>query len=508
MKIIIRNSILSVTGIKELNQKGGGALYKAILNQIPEHLDKVEICLEEVGSIDSSGMDNLLAIQRVVQERNAVFRLINPNQVVMQMISLTGLEGEISGLIRTRKKKAVLPLFVFVDACGWEILKQDPFAGKVAPRRRKLRSVFGYSSACIPSILSGRWPEETRNWCYFVRDPDKSPFRALKVLQWLPKLVTSRRRFRRWLSKFMRRPLKFRGYFDLYNIPFRHISLFDFTEKKSPLEPRGLNNGPNIFDHFEERGIPYHVSVPTRTEHESLKALQEDISSKEIDFAFLYWPSLDGLMHETGNQSPRISEKLREYEQWLDELLVTARNHYDDVRLYVFSDHGMANCDHLLDLRSIIDQLPLKMPQDYTVVYDSTMARLWFANDEARRLITDRLGRVEEGRIIEDAELKKLRTFFPDRYFGELIFLVKESVLIIPSDMGERPLRGMHGYHPDEPHSYASLLTNVQDLPENVTDIPHVYQLMVKDAEYAHIANTSEEWVSEGVRQKLFEATV
>jgi hypothetical protein len=27
---------------------------------------------------------------------------------------------------------------------------------------------------------------------------------------------------------------EFRGYFDLYNIPFKYISLYDFTEKKSP----------------------------------------------------------------------------------------------------------------------------------------------------------------------------------------------------------------------------------------------------------------------------------
>ena len=64
--------------------------------------------------------------------------------------------------------KPFLPLFVFVDACGWEIIKDHPFARTLAPERRSLRSVFGYSSACIPSILSGRWPVEHRNWCYFV----------------------------------------------------------------------------------------------------------------------------------------------------------------------------------------------------------------------------------------------------------------------------------------------------------------------------------------------------
>src|SRR2546423_11485078 len=114
--------------------------------------------------------------------------------------------------------KAVLPLFVFIDACGWEIIKNDPFARTIAPNRKRLTSVFGYSSACVPSILSGRWPQEHRNWCYFVYDPAHSPFKALRPLQLLPSRVTSRRVFRRLLSRFVKHYLSFRGYFDLYNI--------------------------------------------------------------------------------------------------------------------------------------------------------------------------------------------------------------------------------------------------------------------------------------------------
>src|SRR5258708_7011548 len=114
--------------------------------------------------------------------------------------------------------KSVLPLFIMVDACGWEILKENPFLGTIAPARKRLESVFGYSSTCVPSILSGRWPSEHRNWCYFVYDPARSPFRLLRPLRWLPSAITSRRIFRRWLTKLVRRRLNFRGYFDLYNI--------------------------------------------------------------------------------------------------------------------------------------------------------------------------------------------------------------------------------------------------------------------------------------------------
>ena len=378
--------------------------------------------------------------------------------------------------------KPLLPLFIMVDACGWEIIRNDPFAKDFAPTRKRLDSVFGYSSTCVPSILSGRWPDEHRNWCYFVYDPKNSPFRSLRSLRWLPPAVTSRRIFRRWLTKFVKVQLKFRGYFDLYNIPFRYIHLFDFTEKKSPLQPKGMNRGPNIFDFLVEQGIPYFVSDPAKAEEQNRDDLVARINAESIDFAFMYWAGLDGLLHMVGNQSPEVPAKLRVYEQWIQQVLAAAQQHYREVRLYIFSDHGMANCDELLNLKARIDALPVTMERDYAVVYDSTMARFWFFNDQARKLITEELQRESQGRIIPDSELRQMRTLFEDRYFGELIFLVKEGVLIVPSHMGERPIRAMHGYHPTDKHTYASFLTNQPSIPDDLTAIPHIGRLMEQHA--------------------------
>lgn len=386
--------------------------------------------------------------------------------------------------------KSKLALFVFIDACGWEIIKDDPFLQKLAPYRRRLTSVLGYSSACVPSILSGRRPAEHHNWSYFVYDPQHSPFKSLRWLRWLPAKLTSRRRFRRWLSRFVKRQMNFRGYFDLYNIPFRYISLFDFTEKKNPLQPGGLNKGPNIFDFLQTQGIPYHVSAPERSEEANLATLLRDIQAEQIDFAFLYWPGLDGLMHSVGNAAPQVGLKLRQYEQWLGQICASAQKHYTEVNLHVFSDHGMANCEKLLDLRARVDALPLRFGQDYAVVYDSTMARFWFFNEKARSEVTACLDRVPHGRVLPENELRALGAWFPDGYFGELIFLVKEGVLIVPSHMGERAIRGMHGYHPTEKHSFAALFTSqpiAAPEPEAITDL---FRLMTCEAEAAHLENS------------------
>jgi predicted AlkP superfamily pyrophosphatase or phosphodiesterase len=263
-----------------------------------------------------------------------------------------------------------------------------------------------------------------------------------------------------------------------------------------------MNRGPNIFDYLENNRIAYHVSAPDSEEEKNLEALMSEIDAERIDFAFLYWPGLDGLLHRVGNQSQEVPAKLRVYEQWIDRLLARARPHYRDIRLYVFSDHGMANCTELLDLKSAIESLPLTIPADYAVVYDSTMARFWFFNDRARWLVTDCLKTIPQGRIVPEAELERLQAFFPDRYFGELIFLVKEGVLIVPSHMGERPITGMHGYHPDDPQSYAMLCTNQPEIEDSIEAIPDVYRLMKRDADLAKARNAAPALAEEPMRAK------
>jgi len=129
------------------------------------------------------------------------------------------------------------------------------------------------------------------------------------------------------------------------------------------------------------------------------------------------------------------------------------------------------------------------MEKDYAVVYDSTMARFWFFNERARQQITDCLNEVPEGRILTDSELADLGTLFTDRRFGELIFLVKEGVLIVPSHMGQRPIRGMHGYDPAEAQSYAVLCTNQKTIPDEIAAIPDIYSLMTRGADDANARN-------------------
>ena len=77
---------------------------------------------------------------------------------------------------------------------------------------------------------------------------------------------------------------------------------------------------------------------------------------------------------------------------------------------------------------------------------------------------------------LDDAELKRLGILFPDRRFGEVIFLLEPGCLFAKSDFNGRgwnPI-GMHGYHPSDPFSDAIFLSN-KDPRRQMTHIADIY---------------------------------
>jgi predicted AlkP superfamily pyrophosphatase or phosphodiesterase len=378
----------------------------------------------------------------------------------------------------TSTKAPQISIVVFIDALGWEVLRGRRFLEDRLPHRRKLRSTFGFSSACVPSILSGLAPREHGHWSFYYYDPAHSPFKPLQSLGWLPGTLVDRGRVRNQVSKLVKRAYGYTGYFQLYNMPFNKIGLFDYCEKQDLFQPGGLNRGENIFDVLERARVPYHVSNWREPEEANLAAVRADIERGEIRFAFLYMAAMDALLHEVGKESPQVDEKLDWYERKLDALLDLAAQHYARVRLFVCSDHGMATVHTHIDLMARIDALGLEFDKDYVATYDSTMGRFWLKHDDARRRIVAALEQEPNGRILSDDELKTLGCDFEGHQYGELIFLTNPGVIIVPSHMGLKPITGMHGYHPDDPDSDACLLSNVPPPgdPQAITDVFHLMQ--------------------------------
>jgi predicted AlkP superfamily pyrophosphatase or phosphodiesterase len=229
-----------------------------------------------------------------------------------------------------------------------------------------------------------------------------------------------------------------------------------------------------------EKRIPYYVHDSNAADDIRFDRLMTEIQNRRIDFAYCSLSRLDALMHAEGNDSLEIGKLLQWYDGKICALLEAAEENYDEVAWYLFTDHGMHNVIETHDLIADIEALGLEWNQDYVAFYDSTMARFWFLNDNARMAITRELTNHSKGRILSVAELKHFGVYFETGQYGELIFLMNSGIQIIPGFMGTHPAKGMHGYDPADPDSKASLSSN-RALPEDINGIRHIHRLMLAE---------------------------
>ncbi len=355
-----------------------------------------------------------------------------------------------------------LSLFVFIDALGWELVRNRDFLEPEARIKKPLETVFGYSSTCDPTIITGAAPRDHGHFSFFVYDPAKSPFRPLRVLRFLPRSLADRGRVRNVVSRFVKKAYGYTGYFQLYAVPFDLIHLFDYTEKKDIYLEGGINGGqPSVFVLMDKAGIPYFRSDWHKGETEAVADAAAAIATGKPRMVYLYLAQMDALLHAVGTASEKVKAKIDGYESTLRDLIRGSREVYDEVRLFVFSDHGMTDIRKICPLMATLEGSGLEFGEDYAAVFDSTMARFWFLKPGAEAKVRKLLSGVPDGRILDETTLHDWGVDFPDRRYGDLFFLMNPGVLLCPSFMGVKPLAGMHGYEPAEPGSMASFISNV-----------------------------------------------
>jgi len=101
------------------------------------------------------------------------------------------------------------------------------------------------------------------------------------------------------------------------------------------------------------------------------------------------------------------------------------------------------------------------------------MARFWWRGTTARDRVRAALREEPAGRWLDDGELEREGCRFPDREYGDDVFLLDPGRLMVPSFMGSRPVRAMHGYAPSHPDMAALLWSNRPVGPEvgRLTDV-------------------------------------
>ena len=324
---------------------------------------------------------------------------------------------------------------------------------------------------------------EHGHWNLFYYDPEGSPFRWLRRSSFVPDRILNHRVTRKGLQQLGRRVLGLGPLFDCCVSP-RLLPWFNWVEKRNIYEPQGIGGAASIFDRLAVAGVPYRMySYHQFNDAKILSLARRDIEAGRATFFFLYLCEVDAFLHHHVEDDALLKDKFAVYETALRELLATARARDPQAGFTVLSDHGMTPVRHRHDLAHDIEELGLRMPDDYLAVYDSTMARFWFFSDIARQPIIDRLAALACGRILTDDDREALGVRFRDRRYGDLVFLLDPGWLLTSSAFnaaGWMP-SGMHGYHPDDPYSEAIFLSN-QEPPAPMRTIADAYTCMARAA--------------------------
>lgn len=355
---------------------------------------------------------------------------------------------------------------ILIDAIGWELVDRNNFLKDDFVCRKKAKTILGYSSAAQPTILTGKLPNQHEQWAMFYYKPEGSVFKGLGLglLDLLPSKIVHNHRIVRRLTNFIKKLRNITNYFYLYRIPFKKLNIFELSGLDDIYQPKAFKTCESIFDILSEKEIPYKVwnwEVPTEL---GFKELSEAIESKQYQFLFLYSPVMDSLMHAVGTKDEKVALKLNWFEEKVRAVRELAEKTYDDVEINIFSDHGMTDTKTTFDLMGHINKFTLNMGfsegTDYLAFYDSTMARFWFFNDKARKMINKCLKTQEYGKILSEKEMKELGIYFEDSRYGSLVFLLDPGYLIVPSYMGDRWVNAMHGFSPNDEFSDAVFISN------------------------------------------------
>lgn len=348
-----------------------------------------------------------------------------------------------------------LTVVFLIDALGWELVQETGFCRDVLARRAPLGTVLGYSSAAIPSLLSGATPAEHGSWAMYRLADEGSPFGYLRILPPLPHVLQWR--VRRLARRITDRRGVIDGYYDLYEIPVHVLGRFDVAQHQDPYRRGGLSR-ETVFDAWHARGVSYRLWTYRTPEAENMEALLSSIGAGER-VLFLYTAELDAQMHRVGVFEDEVAERLRRYEDFIERIFETGAQRGVDVEVHVLSDHGMTPVDRSVDLWGALERRGLRLGRDYLAFYDSTMARMW-CDDEVLGAARSHLQETGTGRLVTGDELDAWGCRFPDARYGRHILLADPGVMIVPSFMGSERIAAMHGYDPDDRFSKGCFLTS------------------------------------------------
>jgi hypothetical protein len=360
-------------------------------------------------------------------------------------------------------------IVLFVDALGPSMLERFGDRLAVAPHRRALRGVLGYSSGALATILTGEPPARHGRMCLFSRRAPGEPslLAPLRALGLLPRLVHERARLRRWIAKAFAAAHGLDGYFALHRVPPASFAWLDVPERDDLFRAETIGGAPTFLARARRAEVDVLTARWQLPEAARFAEVEARAARSSPRLAFLYATEIDAVTHAEGSDGARLPGAIDRIARHLERVRASMARGGEPVEIVVVGDHGMADVVRVVDPRPL---LPRGAELDLFV--DSTMLRAWGAPAQRARLrgALERAG--VEGQWLEREGLAARALPVEGAPYGEAIFVLDEGAIFAPSHVGGR-VRGMHGYDLGTRSSEAAIASSAP-LPAHVERLEHV----------------------------------
>lgn len=309
------------------------------------------------------------------------------------------------------------------------------------------------------AYLCGKAPEDTDSGTLFWFDPENSRFKDIKkVSNFLPNNPLL---IKKIFKKIVVRYLNQKGTLikkDIGLIPFDFLPFFDFSEEHNLFDPTVSYKFKTIFNKLGENNY-YYIGVPISSGklHEIKKTINKEIL-KKFDIFFIYIGDLDYIGHRFGGSSQKYQEKIDEIFKYIINFEKFYGYTEQRFKKIVFGDHGMVDIQRTFNIQKILKNLRLKEKIDYLYFLDSTLARFWFFNERAKKIILEAIPNNEFGSWISNEEKNIYKINYRHNKFGDAIWWANGGTLIVPNFWQRKVLKGMHGYRNDEINNYTMII--------------------------------------------------
>ena len=345
-------------------------------------------------------------------------------------------------------------VIILLDALRWDYFDREKsiFTSNLKNKSTiaELVPTFGFEPD--GAFLSGVYPEKSNGGMHYWYSPDTSVFKwTRKYSNLFKKFPISSQKYIRFfirLINFLKESEKGKKYFSFPSkIPFEYLNLFDPVHDKLMFE-KDLFDCPTIFDICRNKKINWDfIGYPTYRGTLD-KGIYKIINSvnKGNSFVFGFFGELDRIGHKFGPDSIEINNLISHIDNSIQILFNELEKKYD-FDFILFGDHGMVQVNKELDIQSNLNKLICNPGKDYNYFLDSTFARFWFNNDDAKTEIYNLLESLDGGSIINQPIKDHYSINYPHNKFGDIIYWMNDGNIILPNFFqGSQSIEGMHGY--------------------------------------------------------------